>query len=198
MSDELAELDHLPEGGSQQDDDAQLANPRTILEAMLFVGHPHNEPLTSEQAAECMRGVEPAEVEALIDELNAEYEQLGCPYRIAAEGVGYRLKLQQRWDYLRQRFYGKVREARLSQAAIDVLSVVAYQQPVSRETVDELRGKPSGNLLRQLVRRRLVRVEMPQEKGEPRLYSTTDRFLALFGLESLDDLPQSEEVDSVR
>jgi segregation and condensation protein B len=177
-------------------DDARLTNPRTILEAMLFVGHPANEPLTVEQAAGCLRGVQAAEVEDLIAQLNAEYEQLGCPYRIVAEGIGYRLSLAEKWHKLRDRFYGKVREARLSQAVIDVLSVVAYHQPISQERVDELRGKPSGSLLRQLVRRRLLRMELPAKKGEPRLFYTTERFLTLFGLENLDQLPQSEDVET--
>ena len=177
-------------------DDARLTNPRTILEAMLFVGHPHNELLTREQAASCMRGVEPEEVDELVIELNGEYERLGCPYVIAQQDVGYRLTLRPPWQPLRERFYGKLREARLSQAAVDVLSVIAYRQPISREEIDELRGRESGALLRQLIRRRLLRVEIPQEKGSSRIYWTTERFLHLFGLERLEDLPQSEEVES--
>jgi len=177
-------------------DDPRLVNPRTILEALLFVGHPANEPLTREQAAGCMRGVDAAEIDDLIAQLNREYEQLGCPYEIAAQDEGFRLTLRERWRPLRERFYGKLREARLSQAAVDVLSIVAYRQPIMREEVDELRGKDSGALLRQLVRRRLVRVEMPAAKGAPRKYFTTDRFLRLFGLERLEDLPQSEEINA--
>lgn len=179
-------------------DDAQLANPRTILEALLFVGHPANEPLTAEQVAGCMRGVQASEVAGLIAELNDEYERLGCPYRVIADGIGYRLTLAERWHKLRERFYGKVRQTRLSQAVIDVLSIVAYHQPISHPRVDELRGKPSGALLRQLVRRRLLRMELPTSKGEPRTYRTTERFLTLFGLESLEHLPQSEEVETTR
>jgi segregation and condensation protein B len=177
-------------------DDARLTNPRTILEAMLFVGHPENEPLTAEQVAGCLRGVQSGDVPGLVAELNDEYERLGCPYRVVAEGVGYRLTLAEQWHKLRDRFYGKVREARLSQAIIDALSIVAYHQPISQERVDELRGKPSGAILRQLVRRRLLRMEMPQQKSDPRLFYTTERFLTLFGLESLDQLPQSEDVET--
>ena len=177
-------------------DDPRLANPRTILEAMLFVGHPDNEPLTREQAAESMRGVEPEEIDAFIAELNDEYEQLGCPYTIISQDLGYRMTLREPWQPLRERFYGKLRDARLSQAAVDVLSVVAYRQPISREEIDELRGRDSGALLRQLVRRRLLELHMPQERGGKRTYSTTGRFLHLFGLEKVEDLPRSDEVES--
>ena len=177
-------------------DDPRLTNPRTILEAMLFVGHPENEPLSREEAAAGMRGVEVDEIDELVEELNEEYESLGCPYIVVHEKQGFRLTLRPPWQPLRERFYGKLREARLSQAAIDVLSVVAYRQPITREEVDHLRGKESGALLRQLVRRTLLRIEMPKEKGERKCYHTTDRFLELFGLEQLADLPQSEEVET--
>lgn len=177
-------------------DDARLTNPRSILEAMLFVGHPENEPLTREQAVAGMRGVEVDEIDALVAELNDEYEQLGCPYVVVAEQEGLRLTLRGPWQPLRERFYGKLREARLSQAAIDVLSIVAYRQPISREEVDELRGKESAALLRQLVRRMLLAIDIPAEKGATRTYRTTDRFLQLFGLQRIEDLPQSEEVET--
>ena len=177
-------------------DDPRLTNPRTILEAMLFVGHPENEPLTRQQAIAGMRGVDVDEIDALIAELNDEYEQLGCPFVVVGEQEGFRLTLRGPWQPLRERFYGKLREARLSQAAIDVLSIVAYRQPTTREAVDKLRGKESGALLRQLVRRMLLRIDLPAEKGAPRTYHTTERFLELFGLERIEDLPQSEEVES--
>ena len=176
--------------------DAHLTNPRTILEAMLFVGHPENEPLTREEAAAGMRGVELDEIDELVAQLNDEYEQLGCPYVVVPEKEGFRLTLRAAWQPLRERFYGKLRQARLSQAAIDVLSIVAYRQPISREDVDKLRGKESGALLRQLVRRMLLRVEMPKQKGERKCYHTTDRFLQLFRLDRLEDLPQSEDIES--
>lgn len=168
-------------------------SPRNILEAMLFVGTPTNEPLTREEAASRMRGVTPEELDQLVEQLNGQYDALGCPYHIVTAGAGYRMVLRDEFHSLRDNFYGKVRQARLSQAAVDVLSVVAYRQPVTREDVDELRGKDSGGLLRQLVRRELLRVEMPKAKGDGRYYFTTERFLALFGLRDLDDLPQSEE-----
>ena len=96
---------------------------------------------------------------------------------------------------VRNRFYGKVREARLSQAAVDVLAIVAYQQPLSSEQVSRLRGRPCSHVLSQLVRRGLLRIERRGEKLRTPYYFTTDRFLELFGLESLEDLPQSEELD---
>jgi segregation and condensation protein B len=95
---------------------------------------------------------------------------------------------------LRDRFYGRVRDARLSRAAVDVLAIVAYRQPVTARQIAELRGRPSGRLLAQLVRRRLLRVHRPAGPRAPAEYQTADRFLELFGLGSVDDLPQSEDL----
>lgn len=175
-------------------DDAAAAEvtPQTILEAMLFVGHPLGEPLTSEQIAVLMRGVRAEEIDELVQELNEAYDRDGSVYRIANHGAGYRLELRGEWAPIRDRFYGRVKEARLSQSAVDVLAIVAYQQPISGEEVDRLRAKPSGGVLSQLVRRDLLQIERPAPKAPP-LYRTTSRFLDLFGLDELADLPQSLE-----
>jgi segregation and condensation protein B len=97
---------------------------------------------------------------------------------------------------MRDKFYGRVKEARLSAAAIEVLSVLAYNQPATAEQLNEIRGSACGAALSTLVRRKLVQVERPSDKDEP-LYSTTDRFLKLFGLENLAELPRSEELERV-
>jgi segregation and condensation protein B len=169
--------------------------PRSILEAMLFVGNASNEPLTAKQVAGLMRGVRPSEIDALVRELNETYEQRNCPYTIAAEGSGYRLKLRDRYARLRDQFYGKGRLARLSQAAIEVLATVAYRAPITAEEISTLRGTPSSHILTNLVRRGLLRLERKGSKPAKVQYYTTPRFLELFGLGSLDDLPRNEDLD---
>ena len=185
-----------PDGEPADDDDPCPLSPQTILEAMLFVGNRESEPLAAARAAELMRGVSPGEIPALVDELNRRYASNGCPYRIVSRGAGFRISLQEAFHPIRNKFYGRVREARLSQAALDVLAIVAYRQPVVAEDVNRLRGIPSGHLLAQLVRRQLLGIARPPGKRRPVSYHTTDRFLDLFGLESLDDLPQSEELEN--
>lgn len=174
------------------DERAAEVTPLTILEAMLFVGHPLGEPLTSQQIAGLMRGVRPAEIDELVQELNDGYERDGSVYHVSMHGAGYRLALRAEWGPIRDRFYGRVKEARLSQSSVDVLAIVAYQQPVSGEEVDRLRGKPSGGVLSQLVRRDLLSLERKEPKSSP-VYQTTPRFLDLFGLDDLSELPQSLE-----
>jgi segregation and condensation protein B len=170
-------------------------SPRSILEAMLFVGDPQNEPLTSKQVATLMRGVRPQEIDELVAELNAIYDAEECPYYVKSVGPGYQLALRDKYAGLRDKFYGRVKEARLSQAAVDILAVIAYNQPLTRAEIDEIRGRPSGGVLNQLVRRQLLRIERTEEKPRITRYFTTDRFLNLFGLQDLGELPQSEDFD---
>lgn len=181
------------------DGDDGGVSPASILEAMLFVGDRGGGSLAAQRAAELMRGVAADEIHGLVEELNARYRRRGCPYEVTHVGAGYRMTLRPEFHPVRDRFLGRVREARLSQAALDVLAIVAYQQPVTAEVVGSLRGTPSHPLLTQLVRRRLLRIQRSPGKGpgQPRTTSfhTTERFLKLFGLETLEDLPQSEELD---
>jgi segregation and condensation protein B len=175
--------------------DADTAvSPASILEAVLFVGHPDNAPLSSQMLAKLMRGVSPAEVDSLIDELNRNYRQEDAPYEIVAEGQGYRMSLRDGFTEEKGRIAGKVREARLSQSSIDLLAIVAYNQPIDRHEIDRIRGKPSGSVLNQLVRRDLLAIERTNERPRRTLYRTTNRFLALFQLASLDDLPTPEDL----
>ena len=176
-------------------DAACPVTPRSILEALLFVGNPHNEPLTSAHVSSLMRGVRPQEIDSLVVELNEQYDAEGCPYRIGSAGSGYQLALREEYASLRDKFYGRVKEARLSPAAVEVLAIVAYRQPLTRDEIDALRGRPSGGVLAQLVRRQLLRIERPADRPRQPKYLTTDRFLTLFGLESLAELPQSQDLD---
>jgi segregation and condensation protein B len=176
-------------------EDSCPISPRAILEAMLFVGDRGNCSLSAARAAELMRGVEPGEIDGLIEELNRHYARSGCPYEIVRDGEGCRLVLRKQFFALRDRFYGRVREAKLSQAAVDILAIVAYQQPLTPEQISTMRGKPSSHVLSQLVRRGLLRTERQPGKRRAVQYFTTDRFLTLFGLETLAELPQSEELE---
>lgn len=215
-------------------DDACEISPHSILEAMLFVGHPENQPLTSRSVAALMRGVRPAEIDEMVRELNQTYREQRCPYEIRSVAGGYRLELRPEFSTLRDRFYGRIRAAKLSQQVVDVLAIVAYKQPISKAEVDSIRGKASGGVLNQLVRRQLLRLvreevapvehdespsaestttstaaraqtaatkpERPKKKRPKRkklvpMYYTTERFLQVFGLMTLDDLPRSEDID---
>jgi segregation and condensation protein B len=164
---------------------------RRILEAMLFVG---SQPLTAERACEIVRGLTAEQFHSMIDELNHEYRRQGRPYLIQPQGPGLVLALRSRYRGVRERLYGSPREAILSQAAIEVLSLIAYRQPATRQEIDNLRGHDSAAVLRQLVRRGLIAVVQRGQSGRQEVaYGTTPRFLEFFDLSSLDDMPRTEE-----
>jgi segregation and condensation protein B len=167
------------------------------VEAVLFVGRPDNRAFSSRELAATMRGVSPTEIDAAVRELNTLYDADEAPYRIEGTNTGYRLVLREEFERMRDKFYGRVREAKLSPAALEVLSIIAYNQPATAEEINALRSAPNGTALSTLVRRRLVRLDRPADDGEKPRYSTTERFLKLFGLESLAALPRSEELEKV-
>lgn len=166
-------------------------NPRTILEAMLFVGLPDGQPLTAKQVASLMRGVRPAEIDELVRDLNDSYARTGRPYRIRSEGAGYRMALREEFASVRHKFSGRAAQARLSAAAVEVLAIVAYHQPLAAEQVSQMRDTPSGRILSQLVRRQLLRIDREGPADRVANYSTTERFLRLVGVECLADLPRN-------
>jgi segregation and condensation protein B len=170
-------------------------NARSVAEAMLFVGRPDNGAISAREMAGIMRGVSPAEVHAAVAELNATYDADMTPYRIENSNLGYRLVLRPEFERMRDKFYGRVREAKLSTAALEVLSIIAYNQPLTLEQINQMRGVPSGAVVTTLVRRQLVRLEQTPEASGASRYWTTDRFLRLFGLESVAALPRSEELE---
>lgn len=167
--------------------------PRQIIEACLFVG---GSALTTKKIAGVLRGqFESDAVEREIDELNRQYAAENRPYEICFGEGGYRLSLRNEYERIRNKVFGLgPKEVRLSQEALEVLAVVAYHQPIKQGRVEEL-GKPGcGGVLRQLVRRELLAIERDPEQPREVNYITTPRFLSLFGIRNLDELPRHEQV----
>ncbi len=182
LAEELHESDNCP------------VTPMSILEAVLFVGRPDNQPIAADELAGMMRGVRAAEIEDLVAELNRIYVETGRVLRIDTVGSGYRLQLAEDLQIIRDRFYGPVREVRLNQAAIDCLALIAYQPGISRVQLEEQRSQPSGPVLSQLVRRQLVEMKREGDRQQRQQhYYPTDKLLQLIGLNALEDLPQVEE-----
>lgn len=163
-------------------------SPEQLIEAMLFVG---GHPLSAEIACSAVRGLTGERFQSAIDALNRRYREQWRPYVIEARDDGFVLAVRPAYRNVRERLFGGPRETRLSQPALDVLSVVAYRQPIGKGEVDAIRGTDSGAVLRQLVRLGLVAVQHRADAtGREVRYGTTPRFLQVFGLTSLDELPR--------
>lgn len=165
--------------------------PQQIIEAALFVGGIE---LSGDKLAGLLKGEYTADsVAPLIAGLNRRYASQGRPYEVACEEGLYRLALREEFEPVRRRVYGmEPKEIKLSQEALEVLSLIAYRQPISREGIEEAREGNAGGVLRQLVRRQLVAIE---RDGERAGYVTTNRFLEVFGLASLAELPRAERLE---
>ncbi|MEQ1826595.1 MAG: SMC-Scp complex subunit ScpB [Pirellula sp.] len=199
---------HLEKSDSAGNDHEQLLNApkaeeadqvpvtaESILEAMLFLGTSNNEPLSVARTTEILRGTTADEVSMVIDSLNQSYREHQRAFEIVKETGGYRMQLVQELSLIRDRFYGKTKETQLTQSAIDCLALVAYQPGISRAEVEKQWNQPASNMLAMLVRRGLLKVEsMKSETSSELKYFTTERFLEIVGLDSLSDLPSSEEL----
>jgi segregation and condensation protein B len=161
--------------------------PRAIIEALLFVAE---EPLTAGEIAQLVE-TSVADVEALLNEIRSELN--ADPNRgviLKAVAGGWRLYTDPDLRPYLERFAASERAARLSSAALETLAVVAYQQPVSRGQVSEVRGVDSERALQTLERRGLVfEVGRAPGPGQAVLYGTTELFLEKLGVDSLSELP---------
>lgn len=170
-------------------------SPKMLVECMLFVGDHEGKPITAEALAGPVRDVTADEVEAQIAELNEDYRQADAVYELVKSDAGYRMQIRPEFVGLRDRFRGEARETKLTPAALEVLSIVAYRQPLSSEQVSKLRGTKSHAVLASLVRRDLLSLQTEESevysKSNPkRCYVTTERFNQLFGLASPAQLPK--------
>ncbi len=172
--------------------------PDTIIESIVFVGAPQGTALTLAGIAAVLRDVNTADVRQAAKNLNATYEQDRSAWRIMVDGDGddaeIKMVLEESLAPFQNHYFGRNKEVQLAQGTIDVLAVVAYHQPVSKSEVENTRGKPCGAVLSQLVRRDLLAIETTDEKPVKKLYRTTKRFLELFQLSDVGDLPQSHDV----
>ncbi len=182
----------LDDDESGRDDDGRVS-PRSILEALLFVGLPGGEPLSSQVAAGLMRGVEPQEVDELAQELSRMYQAENRPYEIASRGDGWVMRLRPAYAGFGAVLEQRSRLVRLDAESLDALAVVAWHQPVPRDKLIEFGCDARPATLRTLVRRGLLALEKTAEPDTAPAYVTTQKFLDVFKLERIEDLPSPHD-----
>ncbi|HEX3147829.1 MAG TPA: SMC-Scp complex subunit ScpB [Gemmataceae bacterium] len=166
--------------------DARLAR----VEAALFLA---NEPLSARKIATTAALTDTQEARRLLHRLHGLYDADATAFQVEEIAGGYQLLTRpvfRQWLLRAQRAGGDVR---LSPAAHETLAIVAYRQPIPRADVESVRGVGCGELLTQLMEKGLVKIVGRQESlGRPVLYGTTKKFLQVFGLGSLKNLPGYE------
>ncbi|WP_432797404.1 SMC-Scp complex subunit ScpB [Poriferisphaera sp. WC338] len=157
------------------------------------------QPMNAARVGAALGGIPANIITEAIDRLNAHYSQTERSFRIESVAGGYRIMtLQQFGDVLAGITKQKATEAKLRPQQLETLAIVAYKQPVTRVDVEMIRGVACGDVLRGLMDRHLVKVVgRADEIGRPMLYGTTKKFLEIFGLASLKDLPNTESLTPI-
>jgi len=165
---------------------------KETIEALIFMSL---EPLNIEKAKEVLGDFPAEEVEQAARELQADYAAPGRGIQLTQTGGGWVFVTRPEFDAYVRRLLKIDRKSRLSAAALETLSIVAYHQPITLSEVSALRNVDSSYTIKSLLQKKLVKiVGRKKAPGNPLVYRTTDRFLAYFGLNSLAELPTEEEI----
>lgn len=166
------------------------------LEALLFSTR---HPLTSGRIGELMDVPSSKALRAAIAELNRQYEESGRCFRVEQVAGGYQLLTLPVYGPLLLKLHQREIDSKLSRSALETLAIIAYKQPVLRAEVEAIRGVASGETIRSLMEKHLVKIAgRAEEPGRPILYGTTKRFLEIFGLNSTKELPKDDQARPAR
>jgi segregation and condensation protein B len=167
---------------------------RRLVEALILASP---EPISAARLAELVPHGKPGMVTELVNELNAEYARHDRAFEIWEVAGGFQLRTRPDLAPYVQQMHEQ-RPVRLSRAALETLAIVAYRQPVTRAEIEHVRGVDVGPILRGLLDRKLVRIAGHRDvPGRPILYGTSRRFLEVFGLPSLKDLPTLRDLEEL-
>ena len=167
-------------------------SPREVIEAAVFVGG--NVALTARKLASLIgQDVDSRVAVSLVDSLNQAYQRENRPYEIRLHEGGYQLQMREEFQDVSTRSFGTgPRDVKLTPETLEVLAFVAWNQPVEKEQVESIGRQSSMALLRQLLRLQLVELQRNGTKRTDVSYVTTAKFLKLFGLKSLAELPTAD------
>ena len=165
---------------------------KNIIESLLFVAE---EPLTIEHFKKIISGSETKELREALGELKADYEMRQGGFFLNEVAGGYQIRTRPEYmEWIKRLLQPK--PMRLSKAALETLAIIAYKQPVIRSDGEHIRGVDCGGVLRVLLERKFIRVLGRKEiAGRPLIYATTKRFLEVFDLKNLKDLPTPKEIE---
>jgi segregation and condensation protein B len=163
----------------------------SVIEAVLFAS---DESLTTARLANITESTT-KQVREHIKNLNKKYKANNSAFRIEQIAGGYQMLTLSRYNYWLKKLLRARSETKLSPAAMETLAIIAYKQPVIRADIEAIRGVAVGEVIRSLSYKGLVKIVGRAEiLGRPMLYGTTKKFLEVFGLNTLKDLPKIEEL----
>jgi segregation and condensation protein B len=171
-----------------------MENIKHIIESLLFVAE---EPLTVDKIKRITNQAETKDIKDALAALADEYEDRQGGFYLDEVAGGYQIRTRPEYNEWIRKLV-QPRPLRLSKAALETLVIIAYKQPIIRSDVEHLRGVDCGGVLRVLLERKLIRVLGRREiAGRPLIYATTKRFLEVFDLKDLKDLPTPKEIEEL-
>ncbi|MBV6480177.1 MAG: Segregation and condensation protein B [Ignavibacteria bacterium] len=172
---------------------------RNIVESMIFASE---EELNPKQLKDIIDKsglrISLAEIEESVSQLNDDYKKNNKPYEIIRVAGGYAFSTKQDYGRFVGKLYEEKQKKKLSQSALETLSVIAYKQPVTRSEIEFIRGVNVDYIVNSLLEKELITITGRSETpGRPILYGTTKTFLKVLGLNSLEDLPKLKEINDI-
>jgi len=166
---------------------------KSVVEALLFA---LEGPLTLDDFARAIEGVENRQIRRAVEELKEEYADSKHSFTIRRIAGGYQLvTLPQFAEYIKK-LKDTTKKTSLSKAALETLAIIAYRQPAIKAQIEEIRGVASDSVVRSLLEKKLIRIVGRKKMlGRPLMYGTTARFLDYFGLASIKELPKLEDFE---
>jgi segregation and condensation protein B len=172
----------------------ETAEIKQVIEALLFVSE---RPLSLKELKDAVKDdyADSANLENLLKELQAEYENINKPYEIKFVADGWTFATKASFSPWIKKLFKEKNILKLSPSALETLAIIAYKQPITRAEIDELRGVESSGVINTLSERKLIKIVGRKEAiGHPLLYGTTQEFLKHFGLAHLSELPLIESL----
>jgi len=175
------------------DDRSSLEN---IIECLIFIS---KHPLTIQEISEFLKDVDKKEITGTLDELQKRWEDMGRSFVLSSVAEGYQFRTRSEYSQYIVEFNKEIKKFKLSKAALEVLAIAAYKQPVTKIEVEKIRGVDCSSSVSILLERRFIEIAGRKEvPGKPFLYRTTNLFLETFGLKDLKDLPTVKEIEKIK
>lgn len=167
---------------------------KRIIEAILFVSP---RPLTIKALAKKIDEFSETDIENALKELIEEYTKSDRALVIAHVAGGYQMRTKIELKDWVKRFV-KEKDVELTRPTLEALAIIAYKQPVTKREIDIIRGVDSSRALKQLLDRKLIEIAGRNEDiGRPMVFRTTSKFLEVYGLSSIKDLPTLKEIEAL-
>ena len=168
---------------------------KQILETLIFAS---DVPIPAEQIKTLVEDVQLEDIQKTVEELNLEYRNTNRTFHIVRIAGGYQLVTHESYaPWVKKLFQGRIK-TKLSQAAMETLSIIAFRQPVSKTEMEAIRGVNCDGVVRTLLERKLITISGRGEgPGKPLMYNTTREFLRCFGINDVSDLPKPREIEEL-